>query len=437
MARMLGKLKNFWHQLGPGLITGAADNDPSGIVVYAVAGAKLGLAALWTALATLPFMIITQRMAGRIGLISGHGLAGNMKKYYPKWILIVIATLIVGANIINIGADISAMSASINLLAPQVPSIFFSALIPLALIALLILFPYRDMANYLKWIAIVMLSYVLAAFFVDLDWSQILHRTFIPQVIRSEDYLMIIVAIFGATISPYLFFWQASGAVEEEVLHQHPNKKKRDGGVMIPGVEPHIKHRSSHIIKNEISVMYKDVRYGMAFSNLITYFIITLCAFTLFKAGTFNPSTVQEIASALRPMAGPYSNFLFLMGILAAGTLAIPVLAGSAAYALSEMFGWRWGFFNSFHRAKQFYLVIIIATLLGIAIPAFRLHPVEILVWTAVIFGLVSPPLILLLIHMANNPKIMGKYISRPHSNIIAYILFLIMTGSAILMFAL
>ncbi len=435
MFRFWPKLKNFWRQLGPGLITGAADDDPSGIVTYAVAGAKLGLAALWTALFTLPFMIITQRMAGRIGLISGRGLAGNMKKHYPKWILIIIAALIVGANIINIGADISAMSASINLLAPQVPSIFLSALIPLVLVALLILLPYHKMANYLKWIAIVMFSYVLAAFFVDLDWSQILHRTFIPQITLSKDYLMIIVAIFGTTISPYLFFWQAAGAVEEEVLHQHP--KKKDGGAMIPGVEPHIKHRSSHIIKNEISVMYKDIRYGMAFSNLITYFIIILCAFTLFKAGTFSPGTVEEIASALRPMAGPYSNFLFLLGILAAGTLAIPVLAGSAAYALSEMFGWRWGFFNSFHRAKQFYLVIIIATLLGIAIPAFRLHPVQILVWTAVIFGLVSPPLILLLIHMANNPKIMGKYVSRPHSNIIAYLLFLIMTGSIILMFVL
>ncbi len=435
MLRFWSKLKNFWRQLGPGLITGAADDDPSGIITYAVAGAKLGLAALWTALFTLPFMIITQRMAGRIGLISGRGLAGNMKKHYPKWILIIIAVLIVAANIINIGADISAMSASMGLLAPQISPIFFSALIPSVLILLLILLPYHKMANYLKWIAIVMFSYVLAAFFVDLDWSQILHRTFIPQIIRSKDYLMIIVAIFGTTISPYLFFWQAAGAVEEEVLHEYP--KKKDIGAMIPGVEPHIKHRSTHIIKNEISAMYKDVRYGMIFSNLITYFIITLCAFTLFRAGTFSPDTVQDVASALKPMAGSYSNFLFLLGILAAGTLAIPVLAGSAAYALSEMFGWRWGFFNSFHRAKQFYLVIIIATLLGIAIPAFNLHPVQILVWTAVIYGFVSPPLILLLIHMANNPKIMGEYISRTHSNIIAYLLFLILTASIILMLVL
>jgi NRAMP (natural resistance-associated macrophage protein)-like metal ion transporter len=435
MLRFWSKLKNFWHQLGPGLITGAVDDDPSSIITYAIAGAKLGLAALWTALFTLPFMIIIQRMAGRIGLISGHGLAGNMKKHYPKWILLIIAVLIVGTNIINIGADISAMSASVNLLVPQISPIFFSALIPLVLVALLILLPYHKTANYLKWIALAMFSYVFAAFFVNLDWLQILHRTFIPQIIHSKDYLMIIVAIFGTTISPYLFFWQASGAVEEELLHQYPPKK--DGVVMIPGIEPHIKHRSTYIIKNEISVMYKDVRYGMIFSNLLTFFIITLCAFTLFKTGAVNVSTVREVASALGPLAGPYSNFLFLLGILAAGTLAIPVLAGSAAYALSEMFGWRWGFYNNFHRAKQFYIVIIIATLLGIAIPAFNLHPVQILVWTAVLCGLISPPLILLLIHMANNPKIMGKYTSRLHSNIIAYLLFLIMTGSIILMFTL
>jgi len=432
--KILGKLRDFWHNLGPGLITGAADDDPSGIVTYAVAGAKLGLAALWTALFTLPFIIITQRMAGRIGLISGRGLAGNMKRHYPKWILAIIATLIVFTNIINIGADISAMSASIHLIAPQISPIFFSAIIPLVLIALLILLPYHQMAGYLKWIAIVMFSYVLAAFFVHLDWSQILYRTVIPQIIHSKDYLMIIVAVFGTTISPYLFFWEAADTVEEEILHQYPTKK--DGGTMIPATEPHVKHRSTHIIKNEISAMYKDVRYGMVFSNLLTFFIITLCAFTLFRAGMSNVSTVKEIASALKPLAGPYSNFLFLLGILAAGTLAIPVLAGSASYALSEMFGWRWGFYNRFHRAKQFYIVIIIATLLGIAIPAFSLRPVQILVWTAVLCGLISPPLILLLIHMANNPKIMGRYTSRLHSNIIAYILFLIMTGSIILMFA-
>jgi NRAMP (natural resistance-associated macrophage protein)-like metal ion transporter len=436
MLKSLTKLRRFWRQLGPGLITGAADDDPSGIITYAIAGAKMGLAALWTALATLPFMIITQRMAGRIGLISGRGLAGNMKKHYPRWILFIIAFLILGANIINIGADISAMSASIALLAPQISPIIFSAVIPLTIIALLIFLPYRKMANYLKWIAIVMFSYVLAAFFVELDWLQILHRAFIPKIIASKDYLLIVIAVFGTTISPYLFFWQASGAVEEEILHEQA-RNHSGKGTMIPATGPHIKHRSPYIIKNEISSMYRDVRVGMSFSNLITFFIITLCAFTLFKAGHFEINTVEEVASALKPMAGPYSNFLFLLGILASGTLAIPVLAGSAAYAMAEMFGWRWGFTNTFHKAKQFYLIIVIATLLGIAIPAFNLHPVQILFLTAIIYGFISPLLILLLIHMANNPKIMGKYTSRLHSNIIAYLLFLILTGSIILMLAL
>ena len=180
--------------------------------------------------------------------------------------------------------------------------------------------------------------------------------------------------------------------------------------------------------------MYRDVRYGMVFSNLLTYFIIILCAFTIFKGGAGGLNTVGDVATALKPLAGPYSNFLFLIGILAAGTLAIPVLAGSAAYALTEMFGWRWGFNNTFHKAKGFYLIIVIATLLGIAIPAFNLHPVQILLWTAIIYGFISPLLILMLIHMANNPKIMGQYVSRTHSNIIAYLLFLILTASIILM---
>jgi Mn2+/Fe2+ NRAMP family transporter len=375
-------------------------------------------------------------MAGRVGLISGRGLAGNMKKYYPGWLLFVIAFLILGANIINIGADISAMSASIGLLIPQTSPIIFSALIPLTITALLIFLPYRKIASYLKWIAIVMFSYIFAAFFVELDWLQILHRAFIPKIIPSRDYLLIIVAVFGTTISPYLFFWQASGAVEEEILH---NKTRNHSvrGTMVPAVGPHIKHRSPYIIKNEITSMYRDVRYGMSFSNLITFFIIALCAFTLFKAGHFELNTVEDVASTLKPMAGPYSNFLFLLGILASGALAIPVLAGSAAYALAEMFGWRWGFSNTFHRAKEFYLVIIIATLLGIAIPVFNLHPVKILFLTAIIYGFISPLLILLLIHMANNPKIMGQYTSRLHSNIIAYLLFLIMTGSIILTFIL
>jgi Mn2+/Fe2+ NRAMP family transporter len=242
-----------------------------------------------------------------------------------------------------------------------------------------------------------------------------------------------IIAIFGTTISPYLFFWQASESVEEEQQY----KKDHPEIEMIPATSPHATHHTERIIKNEISSMYKDVRYGMIFSNVITFFIIALCSATLFRNGLTDINTMQDVASALRPLAGTHSNFLFMIGILASGAIAIPVLAGSAAYIIAEMFNWKWGFNKPFHRAKQFYIVIIISTLLGVAIPLIGLQPVSMLFYTAVIYGFISPLLIGMLIHMANNPKIMGKYISRPLSNGIAYVLLLIMLFSSVLVFVL
>ncbi len=430
---MLNKLKKLWSSLGPGLITGAADDDPSSIAVYALAGAKFGLATLWTAVITLPFMIVIQRMAGRIGLVSGKGLAGNIKKHYPAWLLLIITLLIVAANIINIGADISGMAAALNLLVP-LPPILLSALISVTIIALLIFLSYRQIAKYLKWIAIVMFSYVVAAFLVVEPWREIIYRAFVPKLIFSKDYLAIIVALFGTTISPYLFFWQASGEVEEERLHRSTAVIETG---MIPTTHPHGPHRSEQIIKNEISSMYKDVYYGMGFSNLIMFFIIALSASTLFKNGFINVSSIEEIAQTLKPLAGVYANILFLIGLVASGILAIPVLAGSAAYALAEMFGWKDGFDNNFGRAKQFYVVIIASTLLGLLIPVLGLNPIKLLFYTAIIFGAISPLLILMVIHMANNPKIMGSYTSRRHSNMLAYLLFAIMSVAVTLMFTL
>src|SRR3989344_6164082 len=427
----MGRLKNFWRRLGPGLITGAADDDPSGIVTYSIAGAKFGLATLWMVLVTLPFMVIIQRMAGRIGLVSGKGLAGNMKKHYPKAFLVVIALIVVIANIINIGADISAMAAAFNLIAPSFSPILFAALVSAGIITALIFFSYRRLAHYLKWLAVAMLSYIVAVFFVEQNWLDIIKQFFVPQIVWSKDYLLIIAAFWGTTISPYLFFWQASEAVEEEKMHTHPHP---DAASMIHGTQPHGPHRSPRIIKNEITSMYTDVRFGMFFSNLITFFIIILTASTLFRTGVHDINTVEQVASALKPLAGQYANILFLIGILVSGTLAIPVLAGSAAYALTELFGWEFGFDNKFGKAKQFYMIIIIATVLGIMIPVLKLHPVDILFYTAVIYGMISPLLILFLIHMANNPKVMGKYPSRMHSNIIAYILFILMTAGTVLM---
>jgi NRAMP (natural resistance-associated macrophage protein)-like metal ion transporter len=421
----MGRLKSFWKSLGPGLITGAADDDPSGIATYSIAGAKFGLATLWTVVVTLPFMIVIQRMAGRIGLVSGKGLAGNMKKHYPAWVLFIITFLILIANIINIGADISAMAASIELLVP-LPAILLCALISATIILLLIFLSYRQIAHYLKWIAIVLFSYILAALLVHQPWHEIAYRAIVPPWRWDKEYITIIVAIFGTTISPYLFFWQASEAVEEKRIFQ--------GTDVIPDIKPS-GPKPRFIIRNEVGIMYKDIYFGMVFSNLITFFILLLSAATLHAHGFYTVNSINKIAQLLRPLAGPYADVLFLVGIMASGILAIPVLAGSAAYAIAEMFGWKDGFENNFGKAKQFYIVIILATLLGLAIPALHLDPVNILYYTAVIFGAISPFLIALIIHMANNPKIMGPHTSRLSSNILAYILLIVMTVSVIALF--
>jgi len=386
---------------------------------------------LWTALASLPFIIVVQRMAGRIGLISGKGLAGNLKRHYPHWILISVTLMIVLANIINIGADISGMAAALNLLVPF-PPILLSALLSGAIIVLFIFASYRRIARYLKWVALSLVSYVLAVFLVHQNWTEILYRIVVPKFIFSKEYLAMLIALFGTTISPYLFFWQASEEVEEARLRQSLASGKVG---MIPSVEPHGHHQSKELIKNEIGSMYQDVHSGMAFSQLIQAFIIILAASTFFRNGFTNISTVEEVAQIIKPLAGHYANLLFLIGITASGILAVPILAGTAAYALAEMFGWKEGLEHRFTNAKEFYLVMIFSTLLGLLIPVFHLSPVNILFYTALIFGAVSPFLVLVVIHMANNPKIMKEFTSRWWTNIIAYILFLILSVSVILMF--
>jgi NRAMP (natural resistance-associated macrophage protein)-like metal ion transporter len=417
----MGKIRNFWRTMGPGLVVGAADDDVSGITIYALAGAKFGLTMLWTALATLPFMIVIQRMCGRIGLISGRGLAANMRRFYPRWLLGIVIISILVANIVNIGADISGMAAAIELIAP-VPPMITSALFSFIIIVLLIFLSYRQIAHYLKWVALVMLSYVVAAFLINEPWQEIFANLLIPHWSNNREYLMMLIAIAGTTISPYLFFWQAAEEVEEREV------TKEGGDAMIPTVRPG-KNVAKYVIRNEIGSMYKDVYFGMIFSNILTFFIIILASATLNAHGFTNVTSINEIASILRPLAGPYANLLFLIGIVASGVLAIPVLAGSAAYALAEAFNWKHGFEKNFGKAKQFYIVIIIATLLGLLIPVLHLDAINILYYTGIIFGAVSPILIGVVIHMANNPKVMGVYTSRWWSSLIAYILLIIMTA--------
>jgi len=417
------KLKKFWKSLGPGLITGASGDDPSGVVTYSVAGAKFGLAVLWMAALTLPFMIVIQKMAGRIGLVSGRGLAGNMKKYYPRFVLVSLALVVVVASVINIGANISGMAAAFTLVIPISP-ILYSIILVVALLSVLIFVPYHRLASYMKWVAIVMLSYIAASFFVDHQWIEILKRTVIPDIKFTKDYLLIIVAIFGTTISPYLFFWQASEEVEEERTHV-------DGNFSLNHPH-HPRNRSDITIGKEISVMNKDIRAGMFFSNIIMYFIIIMGATTLFNNGFTDVRTISEIASVLRPIAGEYANLLFLIGITAAGILAIPVLAGSAAYVLSETFGWKDGLGQKFSNARKFYSIIIIAVVIGLLIPFLGLDPVKALLYTAVIYGLIAPFMVFAIIHMANNKKVVGQFVNRRHSNVLGYILFIMMSASAI-----
>ncbi|MDP3954334.1 MAG: Nramp family divalent metal transporter [bacterium] len=418
-----GKLKKFWKSLGPGLITGASDDDPSGVATYSIAGAKFGLAVLWTVIFTLPFMVVIQKMAGRIGLISGKGIAGNMKKHYPRYVLVIVALLAVSQNIINIGADISGMAAAFTSLVPISP-ILYSLILVGGMVAVLILVPYYKLASYLKWVAVIMFSYIVAAFFVEHDWTEVFKRTIIPEIHWNKDYLLILVAIFGTTISPYLFFWQASEQVEEERVHVDK---------LIPSTHPHHpKHRSEVIIGREIGVMNRDIISGMFFSNIIMYFIIIMATSTLFNNGFHDVETINEIASVLRPLAGDYANLLFLIGITAAGILAIPILAGSAAYVMAETFGWKDGLGQKFGHAKQFYTIISLATALGLLVPLTGFDPVKALFYTAILHGVTAPFLIYVIIHMANNPKVIGKFGNRRYSNVLGYILFGIMTLAAV-----
>lgn len=419
------RLKKLWKMIGPGFITGASDDDPSGITTYSIAGAKFGFGALWTALFTLPFMIAIQQMCGRIGLVSGRGIVGNLKRHYPRLLLIVMVLLVVTANTINIGANLAGMAASFTLVVPNIPTSVVSAILALVLALGVIFFSYRTIASYLKWFALAMFSYVLAAVFADLQFGDLIINGLIPHITLSKEYLLIIVAILGTTISPYLFFWEASEEVEEEAEHAHKTSRTE---------LPHMRHRSRFVVQREILNMQRDTRFGMFFSNLIMFFIVAMAGSTLFIGGMRDVATIDQIASVLEPLAGPHAQVLFLVGIFASGLLSIPVLAGSAAYALAEVFGWKEGMSKRFAQARQFYIVVIGATILGVLMPLFGIDPVTALFYTAVIYGVITPFLIIMVVHMAQNEKVVGTFKSSPISIALALLLVVVMVASFLLM---
>ena len=406
-------VRRFFSVLGPGLITGAADDDPSGIATYSIAGAQMGTAMLWTALITWPFMGCVQFMCARIGMVTGRGLAGALRQKFPPWVLIVAACALFAANSINVGADLSGMSDAAEMLTgmnSHVFVIFFGVGITYWTIRC----RYHQIAMILKWLALCLFAYVITAFVVKPQWGTVLHDTFVPTWPKGRDAWQTLVAILGTTISPYLFFWQSSQEVEEEKAMGRRMLVQRQGAT-----------------KREIVDRKLDVGTGTFFSNFVMYFIILTTALTLHAHGKTNIESSKQAAEALKPVAGPLAYFLFTAGLIGVGLLAIPTLAGSSAYAFAETFSWREGLDHRLRGARAFYAVLIVSTLVGIAIDFLGINPVKALFWTAIINGILAPFLLVGILIAASDPKLMQKQPSSWLSRITVGIIALLMFGAA------
>lgn len=411
---MIKNIRNFFKKLGPGVITGASDDDPAGIAIYSQAGAQAGYGLLWTSLFTFPLMAGIQEMCARIGLVTGRGLMGAVKRYYPTPLILLVAVVVLVANTVNIGADLMAMAASTALLLP-INEQFIALSYAMVIIGALLFFPYRKLATALKWLTLSLVAYIVATFASDPDWLGILKGAVLPTFSLNRETVLLIVAIFGTTISPYLFFWQASEEAEE----------LQDRGAVD-------KRRKVQIIsKGMLHKMEYDVGFGMFFSNLAMFFIIATAGSTLYRAGIYKIETAVQAASALKPLAGDASFLLFALGIVGTGLLAIPVLAGSAAYVMAEVFGQREGLGTSFTKSKFFYLIILGSILIGLSFSLFNISPFRALFLTGVFYGLLSPILILIILHVANRKEVMGTYTNGKMANIFGVFTFVLMTLAA------
>jgi NRAMP (natural resistance-associated macrophage protein)-like metal ion transporter len=410
--------KRFLKLLGPGLITGASDDDPSGIGTYSIAGASLGFATLWTAIITLPLMAVVQFLCAKIALVTGRGLAGVLRIHYPRKVLYPAVLCLIVANTINAGTDIGAIAAAINLIVPIPPGVLIVP-IALTLVAFLIWGSYRRIASIFKWLTLSLFAYVGAAFLAKPHWGEMLKATFIPQVRFDHEYLVTLVAILGTTISPYLFFWEASQEIEEEISAGRKTVRQRKGTT-----------------ETELNQAKWDTVIGMFFCNIVFYFVILAAAATLYASGKTDIQSAMDAAQALRPIAGNAATFLFAIGIIGAGFLAVPVLTGSSAYAVAETFGWKYGLDTKPNQAKQFYAVIALSTIIGMLINFIGINPIDALFWTAVINGVLAPPLLILIMLISNDKKIMGKKSNGRFTNIVGCAAALIMFAAAIGMFA-
>lgn len=405
------RIKQFFLKLGPGLVTGASDDDPSGIATYSQAGAAFGLATLWTSLIAFPLMAAIQQMCARIGFVTNKGLSGTIKQYYSKKLLYIMLLFSFPAIVLNIGADIFAMGAVGNMLFPHIESMWFSVFFTALLIILIIYLPYQKIASILKYLCISMLVYFIVPFLYKQNIFTIIQNTFIPTFTFSKEYFAILVGILGTTISPYLFFWQASMEVEER-------RQKKE----------------IVINKKTISEINGDVDFGMGFSGLIMYFIILTTGTVLFNGNIHDIQTVEQAAMALRPLAGDAAYLLFSIGIIGTGLIAIPVLSGSLSYMISEIFDWEQGLDKKFHEAKAFYTIIIICLILGLSLHYLGISPIQALIYTAVLYGCTAPILIAIILHISNNKRIMGEFTNTLYTNIAGFIALVIMSLASVIL---
>lgn len=390
------KTKAYWNALGPGLTTGASDDDPSGIATYSQTGAQYGFGLLWLAAFTFPLMAIVQEMCARIGLVTGRGLAGNIRLHYPRRLLLACATLLFAANAFNIGADLGAMAKGVQLLHPELGFPLLVISFTVISLGIQIFSDYARYARYLKWLAMVLLAYVASALLAHLDWNTVLHHAFVPHIKFEKAQLLLICAILGTTISPYLFFWQTSQEIEEEIVKGRRLLKARRGSNSA-----------------EIRTMRIDVWSGMLLSNVVMFFIIAACGAILFSHGITNITSAAQAAEALRPFAGNATYWLFAIGIIGTGLLAIPVLAGSSSYALSEAFRWKQGLYRPLKQAHAFYGVIIISMLVGLGMNFIGLDPIKALIYSAIANGIVAPLVLCFIVAISSNKQIMGRWVNR------------------------
>lgn len=409
-------VQKYWGALGPGLTTGAADDDPSGIATYSQTGAQFQFGLIWLALFTTPLMIAVQEICARIGLVTGRGISGVIKHYYSRPVLYITVLLLFVANTFNIGADIAAMSASIKLLV-DLPFWFLAVAITLISLVLQIYVPYHKYAKFLKILTLVLFAYVITAFIVHVDWLSILHHTIVPSITFSKDSFLMITAILGTTISPYLFYWQAS----QEIEQRHDEEA-------MAGVKE--KANTLEVTPKEVKTMREDVAAGMIFSNLAMFFIIAVTGTVLFSQN-ITITTAADAAKALQPLAGQYAYLLFTIGIIGVGLLGIPTLAGSASYAISEAYSMPEGLDKKLSQAYGFYGVIIIATVIGLVINFVGIDPIKALIMAAVVNGIVAPILMTVLLLISNNRRIMGEWKNGPWANTVGWVAAIFMYVSA------